>query len=149
MTHKTRIYLDFDGVLNLLAPTEELFNDATNTVCVADAVIPGPHARWLSDVTRDPAFEIIWATHREDDIHHYTDQLGLPRLPHLTFTDPTGSKVKDILAHYQANPCKYAEVWEDSLTSLEILDLTDAGVNVRIYQNTELQEAHIAVRRTP
>ena len=145
MTHKNRIYLDFDGVLNLLDPA----GNETGIVRVGNAVIPAQHARWLADVTRDPAFEIIWATHREDDVYTYTDLLHLPRLPHLTFTDPTGSKVKDILAHYQANPCNHAEVWEDSLTSLETLDLTDAGISVRIYQNTELQELHTAVRTSP
>lgn len=140
MSQKSRIYLDFDGVVNALNP-DALHGLYADTLTVGDAVIPRTWGQIIEDLP-GRGTEIIWATHREDDVYTYTDQLYLPRHPHLVFTDPTGSKVKDIIAHYQANPCDEAVVYEDSLTSPEIEALNAAGLDVEIYENTRLMSIH-------
>lgn len=144
MSKETRIYLDFDGVLNALNP-DALTGVHAATLTVGDAVIPKVWAEILEDLP-GRGTEIIWATHREDDVYTYTDQLGLPRYPHLTFTDPTGSKVSDIIAHYRAHPCDEAVVYEDSLTSAEIQALNAAGLGVRMYENTRPISFHSATK---
>lgn len=135
MSQQTRIYLDFDGVVNALNP-DALRGVYADTLSVGDAVIPRVWVQNIEDLS-ERGVEIIWATHREEEVYFYTDQLGLPRYPHLTFTEPTGSKVKDILAHYQANPCERATVYEDSLTFVEIKALRAAGLCVEIYMNNQ------------
>lgn len=140
MSPESRIYLDFDGVVNALNP-DKLHGLYADTMKVGDAVIPRTWAQIIEDLP-GRGTEIIWATHREDDVYTYTDQLYLPRHPHLVFTDPTGSKVKDIIAHYQANPCDEAVVYEDSLTSAEVEALNAAGLDVEIYQNTQPMSFH-------
>lgn len=144
MTPENRIYLDFDGVVNALNP-DALHGLYADTMTVGDAVIPRTWGQIIEDLP-GRGTEIIWATHREDDVYTYTDLLGLPRYPHLTFTDPTGSKVKDIIAHYQASPCDEAVVYEDSLTSAEIEALTAAGLCVEIYENTQPISIHPATK---
>ena len=140
MSPTIRFYLDFDGVVNALNP-DALRGLWADTLTVGDAVIPRTWAHIIEDLP-GPGVEIIWATHREDDVYTYTDLLGLPRFPHLTFTDPTGSKVSDIIAHYQANPCDEAIVCEDSLTSAEIQELNAAGLCVEMYENTRRISVH-------
>ena len=140
----TRIYLDFDGVVNALNP-DALNGSHADTMTVGDAVIPRIWAE-VFEYLPHLGVEIIWASHREEEVYFYTDQLGLPRYPHLTFTDPTGSKVKDIIAHYQANPCKAAKVCEDSLTSAEIEALNAAGLDVWMYENTKPISVHPATK---
>lgn len=147
MSPQTRIYLDFDGVVNALNP-DALNGLYTDTLTVGDAVIPRTWAQIIEDLP-GPGVEIIWATHREEDVYTYTDQLYLPRHPHLVFTDPTGSKVKDIIAHYQANPCKEAVVYEDSLTSAEIEALNAAGLCVEMYENTRPMSSHHVTKEKP
>lgn len=134
MSNHQRIYMDFDGVINALDPST-LYGFHTDTVTVDDAIIP----RICIDTLRSlhgSGIEIIWISHREDDVYFYTDQLGLPRHPHLTFTDPTGSKVKDIIAYQQAHPELKSVIWEDSLTQQEIEALNDAGICVDLHCNT-------------
>lgn len=147
MSQKSRIYLDFDGVVNSLNP-DKLHGLYADTMTVGDAVIPRTWAQIIEDLP-GRGTEIIWATHREDDVYTYTDQLGLPRYPHLTFTDPTGSKVKDIIAHYEANPCDEAVVYEDSLTTAEIEALNAAGLDVEMYENTQLLSVHYVSKENP
>ena len=133
-----RIYLDFDGVVSPIVP------GAQHGLLVAvegDCVPVGTLDDFKSTI-RDPEIEVVWATHREGAVYDITDQLGLPRLPHLTFTDPTGSKVKDIIAHYTANPCDYAVVFEDSLTTAEIKALTAAWLIVELFDNCVHQSTH-------
>ena len=133
-----RIYLDFDGVVSPLAPGAE----HGLMIAVAGDCIPLDRLSALQlDISR-PGLKVVWATHREEGVYDVTDLLRLPRLPHLTFTDPTGSKVKDILAHYTANPCDYAVVYEDSLTGAEIQALTAAGLTVRLFDNCIHQSTH-------
>lgn len=144
MSLENRIYLDFDGVLNALNP-DALTGVHAATLTVGDAAIPKIWAESI-EYLQTLGTEIIWATHREDDVYTYTDQLGLPRHPHLTFTDPTGSKVSDIIAHYQANPCSSAKVCEDSLTSAEIEALNAAGLDVWMYENTLAISFHPATK---
>lgn len=135
---RNRIYLDFDGVVAPIYPNlEHGAILAVNGDCIPVSAIDALKAHISA-----PGMEIIWATHRENDVYAVTDQLGLPRLPHLTFTDPTGSKVKDIIAHYTANPCNYAVVYEDSLTSSEIQALNAAGITVRLFDNCIHQSTH-------
>lgn len=140
MSPESRIYLDFDGVVNALNP-DKLHGLYADTMTVGDAVIPRTWAQIIEDLP-GRGTEIIWATHREDDVYTYTDQLYLPRHPHLVFTDPTGSKVKDIIVHYRANPCDEAVVYEDSLTSAEIEALNAAGLCMEMYENTQPLSAH-------
>lgn len=133
-----RVYLDFDGVVSPIYPKLEhgpllAVNGDVVLVGVVDA---------LKVHASTPGAEIVWATHREDDVYVASDQLGLPRLPHLTFTDPTGSKVNDIIAHYTANPCNSAVVYEDSLTTAEIKALTAAGLTVWLFDNCIHQSTH-------
>lgn len=131
-----RIYLDFDGVISPVYPGLEhgpLL--AVNGDCILVSVLVDFRSNSREE-------EIIWATHREDAVYDVTDPLGLPRFPHLTFTDPTGSKVKDILAHYTSNPCDYAVVFEDSLTGAEVKALTDAGLIVELFDNCIHQATH-------
>lgn len=133
---RNRIYLDFDGVISPVYPGLEhgpLL--AVNGDCILVSVLVDFRSNSREE-------EIIWATHREDSVYDVTDQLGLPRFPHLTFTDPTGSKVKDILAHYTSNPCDYAVVFEDSLTTTEIQALTAAGLIVELFDNCIHQATH-------
>lgn len=136
MVHRT--YLDFDGVTSPIYPGLE--HGALLTV--NGDVVPLDILDDLKCHISNPEIEVIWATHREDSVYDVTDQLGLPRFPHLTFTDPTGSKVKDILAHYTANPCDYAVVFEDSLTGAEVKALTSAGLTVRLFDNCIYQSTH-------
>lgn len=133
MTH--RIYLDFDGVINIFDKTLEHGDvvDVDDYVSIAKKDI-----EFLSNIGDDT--EIVWISHREDDVYHYTDQLGISRHPYLVFTDPTGSKVSDIIKHYTENPCVEATVHEDSLTSQEIDRLLDEGINVVMYHNTLVGE---------
>lgn len=144
MSPENRIYLDFDGVVNALNP-DTLTGVHTSTLTIGDAVIS---RIWVEifGYLQNLGTEIIWATHREDDVYTYTDLLGLPRYQHLTFTDPTGSKVSDIIAHYQANPCSSAKVCEDSLTSAEIQALNAAGLDVWMYENTQPISFHPATK---
>lgn len=144
MSQKSRIYLDFDGVVNALNP-DKLHGLYADTMTVGDAVIPRTWAQIIEDLP-GRGTEIIWASHREDDVYTYTDQLGFPRYPHLVFTDPTGSKVKDIIAHYQANPCQEATVYEDSLTSAEVEALNAAGLGVEMHHNTRAVSFHPATK---
>lgn len=133
-----RIYLDFDGVVSPIVPGVE----HGSLVAAAGDYISADRLNTLERHSRAPGIEIVWATHREDVVYDITDQLGLPRFPHLTFTDPTGSKVNDIIAHYAANPCGYAVVFEDSLTSTEIQALNAAGLTVRLFDNCIYQSTH-------
>ena len=133
-----RIYLDFDGVVSPIVPGLE----HGPLVAVAGDCISVDKLNTLKRHSRTPGIEVIWATHREGAVYDVTDQLGLPRVPHLTFTDPTGSKVKDILAHYTTNPCDSAVVFEDSLTGAEIKALTGAGLTVRLFDNCIRQSTH-------
>lgn len=136
MTH--RIYLDFDGVVAPIYPRPEHGAIlAVNGDCIPVSAIDALKAHISA-----PGMEIIWATHREDDVYAVTDQLGLPRLPHLTFTDPTGSKVKDIITHYSVNPCDYATVYEDSLTAAEIEALNAAGLTVKLFEDCRHTATH-------
>ena len=135
---RNRIYLDFDGVVSPIVPGLE----HGSLVAVAGDCISVDRLNTLKRHSRAPRIEVMWATHREDAVYDITDQLGLPRFPHLTFTDPTGSKVKDILAHYTANPCNSAVVFEDSLTTAEIKTLTAAGLTVRLFDNCIYQSTH-------
>lgn len=131
-----RIYLDFDGVVSPIVPgVQHGLLVAVEGDCVPASIIDD-----FRDSNR--AEEIVWATHREGAVYDITDQLGFPRFPHLTFTDPTGSKVKDILTHYTANPCDYAVVFEDSLTTAEIKALTAAGLIVELFDNGIHQSTH-------
>lgn len=125
-----RHYLDFDGVINIFVKTLEHGDvvDVDDYVSIAKKDI-----EFLSNI--DDNTEIVWISHREDDVYHYTDQLGIPRYPYLVFTDPTGSKVSDIIKHYTENPCDEAAVHEDSLTSQEIDSLLDEVINVVMYNN--------------
>ena len=134
----TRIYLDFDGVVSPIVPGVE----HGTLLAVNGDVVPVDSVYELGNSPNFPDLEFVWATHREDSVYDVTDQLGLPRFPHLTFTDPTGSKVKDILAHYTANPCAYAVVFEDSLTTAEIKALNAAGLTVRLFDNCIYQSTH-------
>ena len=133
-----RIYLDFDGVISPTMP------DVKHglMIAVAGDCISLDSLNTLKKSIHTGGFETVWATHREESVYDITDQLGLPRLPHLTFTDPTGSKVKDIIAHYTANPCSYAMVHEDSLTAAEIEALTEAGLAVRMFDNCVIQSRY-------
>ena len=133
-----RIYLDFDGVVSPIYPGLE---HGTLLAVNGDVVTVG-FVNQLKNITNLLQSEFVWATHREDAVYDVTDPLGIPRYPHLTFTDPTGSKVSDILAHYTANPCDYAVVFEDSLTTAEIKALTTAGLTVRLYDNGIHQSTH-------
>lgn len=135
---RTRIYLDFDGVISPIYPGLE----HGTLLAVNGDVVPRGVVAALKVNIRNPEVEVIWATHREEDVYVVSDQLDLPRLPHLTFTDPTGSKVKDILAHYTANPCDSAVVFEDSLTGAEVKALTAAGLTVRLFDNCMRQSTH-------
>lgn len=144
MSQKSRIYLDFDGVVNALNP-DTLHGSYADTMTAGDAVISRTWGQLL-EILPSIGVEVIWATHREDDVYTYTDLLGLPRHPHLKFTDPTGSKVKDIIAHYQAHPCRLAKVCEDSLTSAEIQALNAAGLDVEMYENTQPMSIHPATK---
>lgn len=130
----TRIYLDFDGVINIFYKTEE----HGETIDVDDAILCKDYVDFLQNV--DDGTEVVWISHREDDVYHYTDQLGIPRYPYLVFTDHTGSKVSDIIKHYTENPCEEATVHEDSLTSQEIDRLLDEGINVVMYHNALIVE---------
>lgn len=133
-----RIYLDFDGVVSPNLPgIEHGPMLAVEGDCVQLEALGA-----LEKYSSNPGIEIIWATHREEFVHDITDQLGIPRHPHLTFTDPTGSKVKDIIAHYTAHPCDYAVVFEDSLTGAEVEALNDAGITVRLFDNCIHQSTH-------
>mgnify|MGYP003605536423 CR=1 FL=1 len=133
---RNRIYLDFDGVVSPLVPCREHgLLLAVNGDCIPVSVL-------VDFRSNSRAEEIIWATHREDAVYDVTDRIGWPRFPHLTFTDPTGSKVKDILAHYTANPCNSAVVFEDSLTTAEIQALNAAGLTVRLFDNCIHQSTH-------
>lgn len=133
-----RIYLDFDGVVSPIVPGLE----HGPLIAVAGDCISADKLNTLKRHSRSPGIEVMWATHREDDVYVVSDQLGLPRLPHLTFTDPTGSKVTDIIAHYTANPCDYAAVFEDSLTTAEVKALNAAGVAVELFDNCTHQSTH-------
>lgn len=133
-----RIYLDFDGVINALNP-DALSGEFLG---ISDAFIPEKRASWLRELIGLPGVEIVWATHREEGIYQYSETLGLPRLPYLTFTDPTGSKTKDLIAHYQKYPCAQGEVHDDSLTTAERKALTAAGLSVVEYMNTQLIASH-------
>lgn len=133
-----RTYLDFDGVVSPIVPGVE----HGTLLAVNGDVVPVDSVYELGNIPNFPDLELVWATHREDAVYDITDQLDIPRYPHLTFTDPTGSKVKDILAHYTANPCDYAEVREDSLTTAEIKALTAAGLTVRLFDNCIHQSTH-------
>lgn len=133
-----RIYLDFDGVVSPIVPGLE----HGSLVAVSGDCISLDKLSTLKKHSRTPGIEVMWATHREDAVYDVTDPLGLPRFPHLTFTDPTGSKVKDIIAHYTANPCDHAEVFEDSLTTAEIQALNAAGLTVRLFDNCIHQSTH-------
>ena len=133
-----RIYLDFDGVISPIYPGLE----HGALLAVNGDVVPLDILDDLKAHISNPEIEVIWATHREDDVYVVSDQLRLPRLPHLTFTDPTGSKVSDILAHYTANPCDYAVVYEDSLTTAEVKALTTAGLVVELFDNCIHQSTH-------
>lgn len=133
-----RTYLDFDGVVSPIVPGVE----HGTLLAVNGDVVPVDSVYELKNGPNFPDLELVWATHREDAVYDITDQLDIPRYPHLTFTDPTGSKVKDIIAHYTANPCDYAEVREDSLTTAEIEALTAAGLTVRLYDNGIHQSIH-------
>lgn len=143
-----RFYLDFDGVINALRPLPE----HGPILEFEDATIPALQAAWLGRKVQEPGVEIVWATHRETDVHNYMQALNNPEtwgehwqeaqqfrfptdLPHLTFTDPTGSKLKDILAHYQASPVNRALVMEDSLASWEVEALVEAGLEVLLFDN--------------
>lgn len=137
-----RVYLDFDGVVNALNPGA-LHGLNAITLTIGDAVIPRVWFAILEEF-HSHGLEIIWVSHREENVYFYTDQLGLPRHPHLVFTDPTGSKVKDIIAHFQANPCQEATVYEDSLTSAEIEALNAAGLGVEMHHNTRALSFHPA-----
>lgn len=131
-----RIYLDFDGVVSPIYPNIEhgpLF--AVGGDCVPARIVNEFRSTSLAE-------EIIWATHREDDVYVVSDHFGWPRFPHLTFTDPTGSKVKDIIAHHTANPCDYAVVFEDSLTGAEVKALNAAGITVRLFKDCMQQSTH-------
>ena len=136
MVHRT--YLDFDGVISPIYPGLE----HGALLAVNGDVVPLDILEDLKTLICNPELEVIWATHREDDVYVVSDQLGLPRLPHLTFTDPTGSKVSDILAHYTENPCDSAVVYEDSLTGAEVKALTAAGLTVRLFDNCIYQSTH-------
>lgn len=133
-----RTYLDFDGVVSPIVPGVEhgTLLDVNGDAVSVDFVYE------LGNIPNFPDLEVIWATHREEAVYDVTDSLGLPRSPHLTFTDPTGSKVKDILAHYTENPCDYAAVNDDSLTSTEIEALNAAGLTVRLFDNSIYQSTH-------
>ena len=133
-----RIYLDFDGVVSPIVP------DVKHglMIAVAGDCISLDSLNALKKYSHTGGVETVWATHREESVYDITDQLGLPRLPHLTFTDPTGSKVKDIIAHYVANPCDSAVVFEDSLTGAEVKALTAAGLTVRLFDNCIHQSTH-------
>lgn len=133
-----RIYLDFDGVVSPIVPGLE----HGPLIAVAGDCISADKLNILKRHSRSPGIEVMWATHREDAVYDVTDPLGLPRFPHLTFTDPTGSKVKDILAHYTENPCDSAVVFEDSLTGAEVKALTAAGLTVRLFDNCMRQSTH-------
>lgn len=135
---RNRIYLDFDGVVSPIVPGLEHGQLlALGGDCVPEAFVAYFGSRELST-----GAEIIWATHREEDVYVVSDHFSWPRFPHLTFTDPTGSKVKDIIAHYTANPCNSAVVFEDSLTSTEIQALNAAGLTVRLFDNCIYQSTH-------
>ena len=136
MVHRT--YLDFDGVISPIYPGLE----HGALLAVNGDVVPLDILDDLKCHISNPEIEVIWATHREEDVYVVSDQLGLPRFPHLTFTDPTGSKVKDIIAHYTANPCDSAVVYEDSLTTAEIKALTAAGLIVELFDNCIYQSTH-------
>lgn len=130
-----RVYLDFDGVVNIFDKT--LVHG--DVIDVDDYVsIHKCNIDFLSNLDDDT--EIVWISHREEDVYYYTDQLGIPRYPYLVFTDPTGSKVSDIIKHYTENPCDEATVHEDSLTSQEIGRLLDEGINVVMYHNAWVDE---------
>lgn len=144
-----RIYLDFDGTMTALNPKPE----HGETITIDGEVMPILRAKWLDAKAQDENYEIIWASHREEDVHHFVNMLNeqcdqaritapIPTFPHLTFTDPTGSKMKDIIAHYAENPCDYAVVFEDSLTTAEIKALTDAGLIVELFDNGIHQSTH-------
>ena len=133
-----RIYLDFDGVVSPIVPSVE---HGTLLAVNGDTVTVG-FVNQLKNITNLLQSEFVWATHREGAVYDVTDQLGIPRYPHLTFTDPTGSKVSDIIAHYAANPCGYAVVFEDSLTGAEVEALNDAGLTVRLFDNGIHQSIH-------
>lgn len=150
MSEKIRIYLDFDGTVTALAPGAE----HGRTITVDGETIPIRKLNWILETTREPTNEIVWATHREDDIHHVVSLINstkywadwcyhFPRFPHLTFTDPTGSKVKDIIAHYEANPCRDALVMDDAFTPDEIKTLNDAGLTVVEFHNAIASTTHL------
>lgn len=142
MSIGNRIYLDFDGVINIFYKTE-LHGE---TVTVDDALLCKDYVDFLQNV--DDGTEIVWISHREDDVYHYTDQLGIPRYPYLVFTDHTGSKVSDIIKHYTENLCEEATVHEDSLTSSEINKLRNEGISVILYHNALKQEVVIVPGKT-
>lgn len=130
-----RHYLDFDGVINIFSkiPEHGETTDLDDYVSISEDNI-----KFLLNL--DDSTEIIWISHREDDVYHYTDQLGIPRYPYLVFTDPTGSKVSDIIKHYRENHCEEATVHEDSFTSQEIEMVLDEGINVIMYYNALVDE---------
>lgn len=130
-----RHYFDFDGVINIFDKTlvHRDVVDVDDYVSIAKKDID-----FLSN--NDDNTEIVWISHREDDVYHYTDQLGIPRYPYLVFTDPTGSKVSDIIKHYRENHCEEATVHEDSFTSQEIEMVLDEGINVIMYYNALVDE---------
>lgn len=133
-----RVYLDFDGVIASLDPGDE------QRLTIDGTSIPLHRALWLRAKVCEPDTEVIWVSHREEEVHFYADHIIPGRLPNLKFTDPTGSKVKDIISHYQANPCEQAFVCEDSLTSAEIEALNQAGITVVEYENTFATGMHPA-----
>lgn len=144
-----RIYLDFDGTLTALNPKP----DHGETITIDGEVMPVLRAKWLDAKAQDENYEIIWATHREEDVHHFMNMLNsqrdqarittpIPTFPHLTFTDPTGSKVKDIIAHRDANPCQTSIVIDDALTDSEIKELTAAKICVLEFDNAIHVKSH-------
>lgn len=132
-----RIYLDFDGVINILNPGP---HHGETRQLADDVIISEERLAWLKDISNNPEYEIIWISHREEDVYFYTDKLGIPRHQHLIFTDHTGSKVSDIIKHYTENPCYAATVHEDSLTSQEIDRLLDEYIDVIMYYNALVDE---------
>lgn len=121
-----RIYLDFDGVVAPVRPKVEREEDwvAVNMPITGRELV---HKEVL-DFLRSTKAEIVWISHRDsEDLQRFTEIVGLPTYRHLTFNDPTGSKVQAIWDDLRANSLEDAEdavVIDDELTEEEIQDLT-------------------------
>lgn len=109
-----RIYLDFDGVMSPLKP----FSGDCTTVTLQDGEhsVPTHVANFARDISNHPDTELIFISHREDEVERIADTLGIRQAKYLTFDDPTGSKVGRLL-----DPNVYAGlVIDDELTAQEV-----------------------------